>query len=486
MALEEIRKARLEKLEKLKKAGVDPYPAKSWRSHKIDQVLDNFDDLSDSKSRIVLVGRIMAKREHGGSVFLDLIDESEKVQVYFKKDVLGEREFDFFMETVDIGDFLEVYGFLFKTKKEEKTLEVEKYRLLAKTIMPLPEKWHGLQDVEERYRKRYLDLIFNSEVKDKFKTRTAVIKGLRSFLDSNDFMEVETPILQLIPGGALAKPFKSHMNALDLEVYLRVAPELFLKRLLVGGFERVYEFAKNFRNEGMDHDHNPEFTMLEFYVAYKDYNWVMEFIEQMLENLAAKIFGNTKILHEGREIDLHGPYKRLTFNEVLKESSGLDYDDVDEEILSKKAKDLGITIDKTMTKGNIADEIYKKLARPNIIQPTFVTNHPLEISPLAKKLENSPDYVARVQLIVGGQELTNCFSELNDPIDQKERFEVQQKLIKKGHQEAHPYDEEFIEALEYGMPPAVGFGMGIDRLTVLFTNSHALREVILFPLMRPK
>lgn len=433
-----------------------------------------------------MAGRIMAKREHGGSTFLDIEDGSGTIQIFLKKDVLGDKEYDFFLEVMDIGDFIEVNGTLFKTKQEEPTLQVEKYRILAKSLKPLPEKWHGLQDTEERYRKRYLDMIFNGQVKHKFKFRTRIIQILRDLLNKNGFLEVETPILQTLAGGANARPFKTHLNTLDLDVYLRVAPELFLKRFLVGGLERVFEFGKNFRNEGMDKDHNPEFSALEFYVAYKDYEWLMAFTEGMLEDLVTKLFGSTKVVYAGGEIDFKKPYKLVTFNEILKKYSGMDYGEADEEDLARKAKDLEITIEKAMTKGNIADEIYKKIARPKIIEPTFVINHPLDISPLSKRLEKDPDHVARFQLLVAGNEIINAFSELNDPIDQRERFEQQMAAAKKGNQETHPYDEDFIEALEYGMPPAAGWGLGLDRLIAILTDSHSVREVISFPLMKPK
>ncbi|TSC75193.1 MAG: lysyl-tRNA synthetase, class II [Parcubacteria group bacterium Gr01-1014_44] len=476
MSLEEIRKTKIEKLELLRKAGVNPYPEKSWRTHEVRQALENFDKFSADKDRVVLAGRVMAYREHGASCFLDLEDASGRIQLYLKKDVVGDFDYDLFLKTIDIGDFLEVSGFLMKTKKEERTLEVEKYRLLAKALLPLPEKWHGLQDVEERYRKRYLDFIFNPEVRKKIATRTLIVKEIRNFLDSHNFLEVETPILQTLAGGANAQPFETHLNTLNLNLFLRIAPELYLKRLLVGGFEKVYEFAKNFRNEGMDRDHNPEFTMLEFYAAYWDYEKMMSFLEKMLEQVAGKI----------SQINFKGPYPKISFNDLFKKYTGLNYDEADEETLIKKAKELEIKIEKTMTKGNVADEIYKKVARPKIIEPTFIINHPVEISPLSKKMEKDPEHVARFQLVAGGTEIMNGFSELNDPLDQRECLEEQEKIAKKGNKEAHRLDEEFIEALEYGMPPAAGVGIGIDRLAALLTDTHSIREIILFPLMKPK
>lgn len=486
MPLDEIRKARLAKLNKLVKAGVNPYPARSSRTHGTDEAINKFDELAEKKTEIVLAGRIMARREHGGSAFLDLEDNSGRIQLFFKKDILGDDDYQFFLNTVDIGDFLEVRGTSFKTKKDERTLEVLDYKILAKSLLPLPEKWHGLQDVEERYRKRYLDLIFNPELKGKFEKRSRIVQELRDFMNANDFLEVETPTLQLVAGGANAQPFKTHLSILNLDVYLRIAPELFLKRLLVGGFERVFEFSRNFRNEGMDRDHNPEFSELEFYAAYKDYQWLMDFTEKMFETLVKKLFHGTEVKYKEYKIDFKGPYQRKKFNDLLKEYSGLDYDTASEKDLVKKAQELDIKIEKAMTKGNVADEIYKKVARPHIIQPTFVIDHPVDISPLSKTLEGNPGHVARMQLLVAGHELINAYSELNDPIAQKERFEEQLKAAKKGNQEAHPYDEDYIEALEYGMPPAAGWGLGIDRLVAILTDSHSIREIILFPLMKPK
>ena len=487
MGLEEIRQTRLEKLRKLQKAGINPYPVKSSRTHTICEVVENFDKLAREGKKPILVGRIMAKREHGGSTFLDIEDGTGKIQLFFKKDSLGEKDYQFFLDMVDIGDFIETRGVLFKTKQSEKTLEVEKWGILAKSLLPLPEKWHGLQDAEERYRKRYLDLLFNPELRAKFEERTKIIEHIREFLITNDFMEVETPVLQAVPGGANAKPFKTHLNTLDIDLYLRIAPELYLKRLLVGGFEKIFEIAKNFRNEGIDREHSPEFTMLEFYAAYWDYEKLMNFLEKMLEHVVKGNFGKTKIRYQGKDIDFKGPYKQVAFNDLFKKYSDLDYDKSGEGDLKRRAEELGITIEKSMTKGNIGDEIYKKAARPFIIAPTFIINHPLEISPLAKKIDDNSGHVARFQLIAGGTEVLNGFSELNDPLDQRERFEAQERIAKKlGNEEAHMMDKDFVEALEYGMPPAAGVGIGIDRLVALLTDSHSIREIILFPLMKPR
>lgn len=486
MALDEIRDIKIKKLELLREKRVNPYPSKSGRTHTIGDVLASFAELEISREKIILAGRVTASREHGGSVFLDLEDEGGKIQVYFKKDILGDTDFNFFMDIVDIGDFIEVYGFLFKTKKGEDTLEAEKYTILAKSLLPLPEKWHGLQDVEERYRKRYLDLIFNKDVKEKFKLRSQIIQQIRNFFLKHDFLEVETPILQPVPGGATARPFKTHMNDLDIDLYLRVAPELYLKRLLVGGFERVFEIGKSFRNEGMDREHNPEFTEPEAYIAYKDYEWMMSFMEELLGELVKNLFDATELKIKNKIINFKRPFERIEFNEILQKYADINYDKAGEKELRKKAEELDIVIEKKMTKGTVADEIYKKIIRPEIIQPTFIVNHPLEISPLAKKIEKDPDHVERFQLLVGGMEVMNGFSELNDPLDQRRRFEEQEDIHKKGDEEAQRLDEDFIEALEYGMPPAAGVGIGVDRLVALLTDSSVLREIILFPTMKPR
>lgn len=486
MSLEDLRQIRLKKLNNLLEKGINPYPSVSGRTHKINEAIKNFDNFVSKEMELVLAGRVMAKREHGGSTFADVSDGSGQIQFLFKKDRLGQEEYNSFLETIDIGDFIEARGPLFKTKASEKTIEVHECKILTKSLMPLPEKWHGLQDVEERYRKRYLDAIFNPDIKEKFVVRSQIIEHLRQYLLANDFLEVETPILQTLAGGALAKPFKTHLDTLNLDLYLRIAPELYLKRLLVGGFERIFEMGRNFRNEGMSREHNPEFTMLEFYAAYWDYEKGMEFVEKMLAHLMERRFEGTGLEYQGKKINFFPPFKRVSFNKLFKEYSGLDYDEASEDDLKKKAEELEIKIEKKMTKGNIGDEIYKKIARPNITMPTFVINHPIEISPLAKKIDEDPAHVARFQLIVGGMEIVNAFSELNDPLDQRERFEAQRKFARKGDAEAHPLDEDYLEAMEYGMPPACGVGIGIDRLTALLTDSHSIREVILFPLMKPK
>jgi lysyl-tRNA synthetase class 2 len=429
--LEEIRKIRIKKLENLEKAGINTYPAEVLRTHTNKEAIDEFEKLANKK--ITLVGRIRSIREHGGSTFCHIEDNSAQIQIYLKKDEVGEKQYKLFLENIDIGDFIEISGKLFLTKKGEKTLKVSDWKILTKSLLPLPSEWYGLEDIEERFRKRYLDLIMNKEVRDKFVKRSEIIGKIRRFLDENGFLEVETPMLQTMAGGAKAKPFETHLNALDMDLYLRIAPELYLKRLLVGGLERVYELGRNFRNEGMDREHNPEFTMLEFYAAYWDYNKMMDFAEKLLGSLDKKIFGKK--------------FKKEEYSKIVG---------------NKDEKD-----------------VFGKIK-----EPTFIIHHPLEISPLAKKLDHK--LAARFQLVVNGLEICNGFSELNNPLDQAERFKMQEIERRGGNEEAHQYDKDFIEALEYGMPPAAGIGIGIDRLAVLLTNSKTVREIILFPTMRPK
>jgi len=493
--IDELKKIRLKKLEAIKKAGLFAYPSKTKRTHKIAEAVEDFAKLSRLKKEIVLVGRIRSLRIHGGSTFLHIEDGSAsspqggtgKIQAYFKKDRLGESGYKFFLDNFDIGDFIEVRGILFKTKRGEKTLEVADFRILTKSLLPLPEKWHGLRDVEERYRKRYLDLIFNPEVKKKFEIRSKIIREIGNFLADEDFKEVKSPILQPVYGGAKAQPFKTHLNALNMDLYLRISPELYLKRFLIGGFEKVYELGRVFRNEGIDRTHNPDFTTLEFYWAYADYKDMMKLTERMFECLLKKVFGKLKISYQGEEIDFKTPWPRIEFNQILKKYAGINLEEVNLKALEKEARKLGLEIERGSTKAEIADEVYKKICLPKIIQPTFIIHQPLGSFPLAKTLEDEPSKLASFQLVVGRVwELALGFSELNDPIEQRRRFEEQEKSFKAGFTRAQRIDEDFLEALEYGMPPAAGFGMGIDRLAALLTDSYSLREVILFPTMKPK
>jgi lysyl-tRNA synthetase class 2 len=484
--LEELRKIREKKLEKIKKTLINPYPSKAKRTYKISEAIENFNRISKKKEEISLVGRIRSMRTHGGLTFFHIEDGTGKIQILMRKNKVGESGYKFFLENFDIGDFVEVKGNLIKTKTREKTLDTFDFKILVKSLRPLPEKWHGLKDVEERYRKRYLDLIFNPEVKEKFILRSRIISEIRKFLENEGFLEVETPILQPIYGGGRAKPFKTHLEAMDLDLYLRIAPELYLKRLLVGGFEKVFEVAKCFRNEGIDKFHNPDFTMLEFYWAYADYKDMMKLTEEMILTIVKKIAKETKIFYQEKEINFKTPWPRVEFDAIFRKETKIDYDTINRDALLGKATEMGLEIEKGAPKFKIADEIFKKKIRPKIWQPTFVIHYPFGFQILAKSLEKNPKRLENFQLIVAGIELVNAFSELNDPIEQRRRFEEQQKLLKEGYGEAHPFDEDFLEALEYGMPPAAGFGMGIDRLVMILTNSYSLREVILFPTMRPK
>lgn len=446
MSLEDIRNERVKKLERIRSWGKNPYPAKTGRTHLVNEVLSKFSGLAKSKKKVRVTGRLMAKREHGGSAFFDLKDEAGKIQLFFKKDVLGD-DYERAIEVLDIGDFLEAEGKLFKTKKGEETIEISDWVVLVKSLRPLPEKWHGLQDVEERFRKRYLDLLINPEVKDRFEKRLALVWTLRNKLAKEGFIEVETPILQVLPGGARARPFVTHYNALDMDFYLRVAPELYLKRLLIGGFGKVFEIARNFRNEGIDHDHNPEFTMLELYWVYQDYRGLMVFLEKMLKEW------------------LPGPWKKVTFAEAIKSIGKKDWKNIPGEEL---------------------DIFYKKEVRSKIQEPTLVIDYPESIMQLAKPKAEDPTLTESFQLLVQGTELVKGFSELNDPIFQRRQMERQEELYRAGDKEATRLDEDFLEALEYGMPPSAGLGIGIDRLVMLATGTKNVREAVLFPTLRPK
>ncbi|MEA3453094.1 MAG: lysine--tRNA ligase [Patescibacteria group bacterium] len=484
--LEEIKKNRIKKLEAMQRAGILVYPLSTKRTHLINNALKSFSKFERSKEEIILTGRLRSLRGHGGATFSDIEDGTDKIQLFFKKDHLGPKKYEQFLKYFDVGDFIEARGVLFRTKKKEKTLLVSGFKILTKSILPLPEKWHGLKDVEERFRKRYLDLIFSKEVKEKFVLRHKIIQELRNFLIKEGFLEVETPVLQSIYGGAKAKPFKTHLNALDMDLFLRIAPELYLKELLVGGFEKVFEIGRIFRNEGMDRFHNPEFTSLEFYWAYADYKELMKLCEKMFAFMLKKVFGTLEIEYEGKIIDFKTPWKRVDFYQLIKKEAKIDLQEIHPDALKKKAQAMGIKVEKGQGLAEIADEIYKKVIRPKIWQPTFIIHHPYGYFPLAKALPKDGQKLANFQLVAGNWELINAFSELNDPLKQRAIFEEQEKMYKQGYEEAQKTDESFLEALEHGMPPAAGFGMGIDRLVALLTDSHSLREIILFPTMRQK
>lgn len=486
-AFEEIRNERLKKLELLKKRGVNPFPASVKKSLDISEVSRDFEKLLKKNKSLNIAGRIMAIRAHGGSIFFDLSDGAGKIQVYIKKDETGEENFSLFGDAADIGDFVAVAGVPFVTKKNEKSIKAASWKMLAKSLRPLPEKWHGLSDVEERFRKRYLDLLMNGDVRRRFVLRSKIISEIKRFLDKNGFLEVETPVLQTLAGGALAKPFKTHHNALNMDLYLRIAPELYLKRLLVGGFDKVYEIARNFRNEGIDATHNPEFTMLESYEAYRDADYLMGFAERLIKAAVVNSVGKEKIKFGDNEINFGGEYQKVKYFDLFKRYTLMaNAETASKEDCALKAKQLGVEVKDFEDKGKIMDNIYKKICRPKLIQPTFITDYPADTSPLAKRKEENEELIDRFQLVAGGYELINAFSELNDPIDQKERFKEQDKAKEKGDEEVSPSDDDYLEAMEYGMPPAAGFGLGIDRLVMLLTDTHNIKEVILFPTMRPE
>ena len=485
-SISKLRAQKLKKINRIKALGLEVYPLTSKRTFEIGEILKNFSKLSSKKEEIIIAGRIKAMRSHGSMTFLDIEGQTGKIQAFFEKNKLGEKGYLFFQENFDIGDFIEISGVLFKTKQGEKTVEVRNFRILSKALLPLPAKWHGFKDIEERYRKRYLDLIMNEKIREKFELRSKIIKEIRNFLERQGFLEVETPILQPLYGGAKAEPFKTHLKAFKMDMYLRISPELYLKRLLVGGFEKIFEIGKCFRNEGVDRFHNPDFTMIEFYWAYADYKKLMQLTEKLFGAILKKLFRKPEVNYAGKTINFASPWKRIEFQEIFRKFTSLNLENINEEKLKLEAKKQGIEIRKGEDKNEIADKIFKKLCQPKIFEPTFIIHHPSDKSSLAKTLEQNPKKLASFQLIAGGWELVWAYSELNNPIEQRKRFEKQKKLMKAGFKEAHPLDEDFIEALEYGMPPAAGFGMGIDRLVALLTDSHSLREVILFPIMRPK
>ena len=487
MALDEIIKIRKQKRRFLDEKGDNPYPATTKRTHSTKELLDDFDNLEKQEKIISLSGRLLAFREHGSISFGTIKDEQGKVQIVFKSDVMGESAYQHIFKYADIGDFITTSGTAFTTQKGERSLLVSEYSIITKSLRPLPEKWSGLKDVEERYRKRYLDILMNPEIKELFDARIKIIQSVRDFLLERKYSEVETPMLQNIAGGAAARPFTTHLNAMDMDIYLRIAPELFLKRLLVGGYEKVFEMGRNFRNEGVDYSHNPEFTMLELYSAYQDEKDGMELVENMMDRVLKDVKGSTIHNFEDNEIKFEPPYYRIEFNELLMKYADIKYEDYNFDSLKKKAEELDIKIGKDVyTKSEVADEIYKKHCRKHLIQPTFIIHYPIEMVPLAKPLDKNPQYARSFQLVVGGVEMVKGYSEANDPVKQKEELEKQQEYKDKGDDEAHSLDTDFIEALEYGMPPAFGIGMGIDRLASFITNTHALREIILFPTMKNK
>lgn len=492
--INELMRLRREKLNTLREMDINPYPYAFDTSHTSGQIKQTFEDLENKSVRIA--GRIMSIRLMGKAAFFHLQDAADRIQVYIRRDRVGDQLFDVF-KILDIGDHVGIEGTVFKTHTEEISVLAEKFYLLSKSVRPLPivkEKIEDDQrtvfdpfaDKELRYRQRYVDLIVNPEVKEVFIRRSRIITAMRSFLNNRGFFEVETPVLQPVYGGAMARPFITHHNALDMDLYLRIANELYLKRLIVGGFDRVYEFAKDFRNEGMDRFHNPEFTQMELYVAYKDYLWMMNFVEEMISSIAQEVTGSMKITCRGEEIDLTPPWQRLTMLDSIREYTGIDITGMSEETLRQTLRKLDVDENPSMGYGKLIDELFGEKVEPKLIQPTFITDYPVEMSPLAKRHRSKQGLVERFEPIVGGKEIGNAFSELNDPVDQRERFMDQMQLREKGDDEAQVMDEDFLRALEYGMPPTAGLGIGIDRLTMLLTDTASIRDVIFFPHMRPE
>jgi len=484
--LSELLKVRREKMEYFKAHGMDPFAYNFSKDADSISVLEKYKDLEhgqESEKEYSFAGRVMLKRGHGKAIFAHLQDGKGRLQIYVKLDNVGDKKFEAF-EKVDIGDILGVKGRIFKTKTGEVTVKVHDLVLLTKSLRPLPEKWHGLHDTDTRYRERYVDLIVNPAVKEVFETRSKVISNIRKLLEEKGFMEVETPMLQVLQGGAAAKPFKTFHNTLSMDLFLRIAPELYLKRLIVGGFEKVFEIGRVFRNEGMSFKHNPEYTMIEIYQAYADYEDIMKLTEEIVSASVKNVLGTLKVKFKDHEIDFTPPWKRMTLTEALRHFAGINID-VSEKELKKLAKERGVDNADNLGSGKIINELYDRFVEPHLIQPTFMTDYPLETSPLAKKKRNNPKLVERFEVIVAGMELANAFSELNDPIDQRQRFEKQMELKKAGDEETESLDEDYIKALEIGMPPTGGLGIGIDRLIMLITDSASIRDVLLFPHMRP-
>ncbi len=481
VTIDELKKTRLEKLEALKKRGVDPYPGKALRKQTIKEA-------RSSRGEVSVAGRVVGLRGHGKIVFTDLTDETGKIQLVFKADSLDQKIYSF-LEFIDIGDFLDVQGEVGKTQAGEVSVFAKNFQIITKALRPLPDQWSGFKDVEERYRQRYVDLLMNPDVREIFVKRANVIRFLQEYLYKEGFMEVETPVLQSIYGGAAAKPFTTHHNALDIDFYLRISDELYLKRLIIGGFEKVYEIGKDFRNEGVDRNHNPEFTMLEFYWAYADYEKLMEFTEGMFAALLTAVHGSLVLEYQGKQLDFTPPWPRVTYRQALLKHTGIDIDEADTaEKLKKFVKEEGIAFDekRTVGYGALLDALYKQTTRAHLAGPLFLTERPTAFVSLAKRLSTDPRKTASFQLLVAGEELINAYNELNDPQDQADRWRASEKLGKKGQREHEAFDKDYIRALEYGMPPTAGWGLGIDRLVAILTNQRSIKDVILFSTLRPE
>jgi len=491
---------RRQSLQALRDAGINPYPAEEYPTNAFsNEILDSFKDDAETPRQVCIAGRIMTRRIMGKASFMELQDSEGRIQVYLTRDAICPDEEDkelyntVFKKLLDIGDFVGIKGYVFRTQMGEISVHADSLTVLAKALKPLPvvkekdgEVFDAFTDPELRYRQRYVDLVVNSQVRDIFRKRTQVFTSMRNFFNERGYLEVETPILQSIPGGAAARPFTTHHNALDIPLYLRIADELYLKRLIVGGFEGVYEFSKNFRNEGMDRTHNPEFTAMEIYVSYKDYNWMMSFTEQMLERIAMEVNGSTDLTVGDKQISFKAPFRRVTMIDAIQENTGIDINGMDESQLREVCKKLNVEQEPSMGKGKLIDEIFGATSEGNYIQPTFVTDYPYEMSPLCKRHRTNPELTERFELMVNGKEIANAYSELNDPIDQLGRFQEQLALAEKGDDEAMFIDMDFVRALEYGMPPTSGMGIGMDRLVMLLTGQTTIQEVLFFPQMRPE
>jgi lysyl-tRNA synthetase class 2 len=497
--LSEQEQIRRNALEEIRKLGINPYPQAEYKvSHKTREIKDRFNQEENNYQDVTLAGRLMSKRIMGKASFAELQDDTGRLQIYINRDEIcpGEDKSlynDVFKKLLDIGDFIGIKGRAFITQVGELSIHVSELSLLSKSLRPLPivkekdgHSYDAVTDPEFRYRQRYVDLVINPKVREVFRQRTKIYNSMRELFNSKGYLEVETPVLQPIPGGAAARPFITHHNALDMPLYLRIADELYLKRLIVGGYEGVYEFSKDFRNEGMDRTHNPEFTVMEIYVAYKDYKWMMDFTEEMIEKVAMDLHGKTRVPIGEKEIDFKRPFKRITMLDSIKEHTGVDISKMNEEEIRDAAKKMGIETDPSMGKGKLIDEIFGEKCEHHYIQPTFIMDYPVEMSPLCKKHRNNPELTERFELMVNGKELCNAYTELNDPIDQYNRFKEQMELSKKGDDEAMFIDMDFVRALEYGMPPTSGMGMGMDRLTMLMTNQASIQDVLFFPQMKPE
>lgn len=483
--INEQMQVRIDKMHKIEEHGWKPFGYRFLYTHRAADIAAQFDELSEKETEVKMAGRIMAIRGHGKTCFMDMQDKTGRIQVYVRKDVIGEENYAL-IKLMDIGDTVGITGTVFRTHMGELSIKANSVEMLSKSLRPLPEKWHGLKDVETRYRQRYVDLIVNPEVRDTFVKRSQIIRSVREVLDSHDFLEVETPILNTIAGGAAARPFISYHNALDMQVYMRIAPELYLKRLIVGGMDRVYEMGRVFRNEGIDNRHNPEFTSVEIYQAFADYRDMMDLTEEVVVKTAEKVLGTTTINYEGTTIELASPWKRMSMIEAVKEYSGKDFTNVtDLEEARAIAKELNVAIEPSFGIGKIINACFEEYVEDKLIQPTFITGHPKEISPLAKSNPENPEITDRFEAYIYGRELCNGFTELNDPIDQKERFLKQVEERANGDEEANMMDEDFVNALEYGLPPTGGLGIGIDRLVMFLTNSSTIRDVLFFPTMKP-